>query len=128
MYIAPLKELQRILDIGTGTGNWAVEIADEFPATIIHGTDISPIQPEWAPLNCQFYMYDVESVCGFNQPFGYIHGRALGGVIGEWKESQAEASKHVKPGGWLEIQDFKGFVFSDDGTLSEDSCGQKPEA
>lgn len=121
MYTAPLKEPQRILDVGTGTGIWAVEMADEFPAAIVHGTDISPIQPEWVPPNCQFYIDDVESVWVFKQPFDYIHGRALGGVISDWKKFQAEAFKHLKPGGWLEMQDFEGFVFSDDGTLSDDS-------
>lgn len=121
MYTAPLKEPQRMLDVGTGTGIWAIEMADEFPAAIVHGTDISPIQPEWVPPNCQFYIDDVESPWIFKQPFDYIHGRSLGGVIGDWKKFHAEAFKHIKPGGWFEIQDFEGFIFSDDGTLSDDS-------
>jgi cyclopropane fatty-acyl-phospholipid synthase-like methyltransferase len=49
LYVAPLDETktQRILDIGTGTGIWAIEMADQFPQAEVIGTDLSPIQPSW---------------------------------------------------------------------------------
>lgn len=121
LFTAPLKEPLHILDLGTGTGIWAVEMAEEFPAAIVQGTDISPIQPEWVPPNCHFYIDDIEAVWVFKQPFDYIHGRAMGGVIGDWKKFHAESFKHLKPGGWLEIQDYEGSFSCDDGTLSADS-------
>lgn len=34
------------LDIGTGTGIWAIDFADEHPETTVIGTDLSPIQPD----------------------------------------------------------------------------------
>lgn len=48
-FLSPLEEskLKRILDIGTGTGIWAMEIGDRFPAAEVIGNDLSPIQPEW---------------------------------------------------------------------------------
>lgn len=46
--LAPIGEKpSRILDIGTGTGIWAVEMADEYPGAEIIGTDLSPTQPSW---------------------------------------------------------------------------------
>jgi len=121
LFTAPLKEPLHMLDLGTGTGIWAMEMAEEFPAAVVHGTDISPIQPEWVPPNCHFYIDDVENDWVFKQPFDYIHGRSMGGVIGDWKKFHAEAFKHTKPGGWLEIQDFEGHFGCDDGTLKADS-------
>src|SRR2546421_2047833 len=48
LYRAPIADgrppPRRILD---GTGIWAIEMADEFPNTIVVGTDLSPIQPTW---------------------------------------------------------------------------------
>jgi ubiquinone/menaquinone biosynthesis C-methylase UbiE len=47
LHVAPLDKPQRILDIGTGTGIWAIDIADQFPEAEVIGTDLSPIQPSW---------------------------------------------------------------------------------
>ena len=47
LHLAPLSNPQRILDIGTGTGIWVMEMADEYPDAQIIGTDLSPIQPTW---------------------------------------------------------------------------------
>ena len=46
LHLAPLgKTIQKVLDIGTGTGIWAIDFADEYPSASVIGTDISPIQP-----------------------------------------------------------------------------------
>lgn len=46
--LAPIGEKPaRILDVGTGTGLWAVEMADQYPEAEIIGTDLSPTQPSW---------------------------------------------------------------------------------
>lgn len=34
-----------MLDLGTGTGIWAIDFADEYPSANVIGTDLSPIQP-----------------------------------------------------------------------------------
>jgi len=47
LHLAPLDAPQRILDIGTGTGIWAIDVADEYPMAEVIGTDLSPIQPRW---------------------------------------------------------------------------------
>ena len=52
LHKAPLdKGIKRALDIGTGTGVWAMDFADAFPDCEVIGTDISPIQPSWVPPN-----------------------------------------------------------------------------
>lgn len=51
LHLAPIDsegyKVKRILDIGTGTGIWAIDMADKYPDTEILGVDLSPIQPGW---------------------------------------------------------------------------------
>lgn len=51
LHEAPLTTPHRILDIGTGTGIWAIDMADKYPMAEVIGTDLSPIQPSWIPAN-----------------------------------------------------------------------------
>jgi SAM-dependent methyltransferase len=76
--IAPIpKDLHRALDVGTGTGKWAIEFADDHPSCQIIGTDLSPIQPSVVPNNCTFVTDNIEEPWVFNEPFDYIHSRVL---------------------------------------------------
>lgn len=44
---APVENPQQILDIGTGTGIWAIDAGEQFPSATITAIDLSPIQPTW---------------------------------------------------------------------------------
>ncbi len=48
LFNAPIGEKPaKILDVGTGTGIWAIEMGDDYPDAEIIGTDLSPTQPSW---------------------------------------------------------------------------------
>ncbi len=117
LYRAPISAgVQRVLDYGTGTGIWAIDFADEYPAAIVIGTDLSPIQPEWAPPNCKFYVDDVESDWVFkpNEAFDFIHGRSMCGSIFDFDALYGKCYKHLKPGGWVELQEFEAWIWQID--------------
>jgi SAM-dependent methyltransferase len=118
LFISAIEgEPGRILDVGTGTGIWAIDIADQFPGSHVIGTDLSPIQPKWVPPNLHFYVDDAESEWTFEEPFDFVHGRALCGGIANWPAFYAQAFKSLKPGGWMEMQEHRGAFFSDDGGM-----------
>ncbi|KAJ5455702.1 uncharacterized protein N7458_003966 [Penicillium daleae] len=117
---APLgKSIQRVLDIGTGTGIWAIDFADSYPSAEVIGTDLSPIQPSWVPPNLRFLVDDAEEPWLFSasRPFDFIHARDLGGAIADWPRLLRQAYEHLKPGGWIELQEFEVTLKSDDDTL-----------
>lgn len=106
----------RILDLGTGTGIWAIDMADEFPSTDVRGVDLSPIQPEWVPNNCKFHVDDYEDEWTYreDEKFDYIHGRALSGTSSDWARFYGRVLENLKPGGIVEMQEYDAWIYSDD--------------
>lgn len=95
-----------MLDIGTGTGIWAIDFATAFPSADVLGIDLSPIQPTFVPPNCHFEVDDAEDEWIFSQKFDYIHGRMLGSCFGSHIKVFESAFNFLRPGGWFEMQDF----------------------
>lgn len=60
LHLAPLETPREILDLGTGTGIWAMDMGDKYPSAQVIGTDLSPVQPEWTAPNVQFVVDDFE--------------------------------------------------------------------
>ncbi|KAI5839162.1 S-adenosyl-L-methionine-dependent methyltransferase [Morchella snyderi] len=111
-------DLRRILDVGTGTGIWAIDMGERYPSAEVIGTDLSPIQPSWVPPNVHFQIDDAECEWTFpKNTFDLVHMRHLTGAIKDWENLYTEAYKHCKPGGWLDIAEYEMDIFCDDGTL-----------
>ncbi|CAI4217644.1 unnamed protein product [Parascedosporium putredinis] len=100
LFLAPIREPKKAIDIGTGTGD---DFADRFPECEVIGTDISPIQPTWTPQNLKFEIEDCTREWTF--PAGtvdFVHIRYLLGSVLDWTEFFKQAYKVLKPGGYLE--------------------------
>ncbi|KAK0709195.1 S-adenosyl-L-methionine-dependent methyltransferase [Lasiosphaeria miniovina] len=115
--LAPLDKPRRVLDIGTGTGIWAIEFAEEFPDSDVLGTDLSPIQPEYLPPNCRFEVDDVEDEWIYSSKFDYIHGRHLCAFLKNFDHLFQSIFDNLNPGGWVEFQETVIDFKSVDGTV-----------
>ncbi|KAF8542380.1 S-adenosyl-L-methionine-dependent methyltransferase [Trichophaea hybrida] len=116
--LAPLKDPQRILDCGTGTGIWAIDAADKYPSAEVIGTDLSPIQPSWVPPNCKFEVDDIMQTWTFqDNSFDYVHSRNLAQCIEDWDKYMSQIYRVTKPGGYCELGESGGILYSDDNTM-----------
>lgn len=106
-----------MLDIGCGTGAWAIEFAEAHPNTRVIGIDLSPIQPTVVPPNVEFIVDDITVPWVYDHQFDYIHSRAITIGISDWEKLADEVWKNLAPGGWVEFQEYHAPFVSDDGTI-----------
>ncbi|BCS27064.1 class I SAM-dependent methyltransferase [Aspergillus puulaauensis] len=127
LFLAPIENGPiRVLDIGTGTGLWAIEFADQFQsAHQVIGNDLSPIQPSWVPPNVAFEVDDVEAEWPQRPPFDFIHSRYMCGSIVDWPRLAQQAYDQLKPGGWVEFQEYNLVNYSEDGSIKEGNNVQR---
>ncbi|KAI9729539.1 MAG: hypothetical protein M1834_006735 [Cirrosporium novae-zelandiae] len=122
LHFAPIpQDPHNIIDIGTGTGIWAIEMGDAYPSASVLGIDLSPIQPKWLPPNVKFLVDDTESpwVDPLNH-YDFVHARHMAPAIKNWPRLLERAFDHIKPGGWIEVQEFHHYPQCHDGTMAAD--------
>ncbi|CAG1980451.1 unnamed protein product [Fusarium graminearum] len=119
LFLAPIKDnVQNVLDVGTGSGIWAMDFGDQFPSAEVIGTDLSPCQPQWVPPNVRFEIEDASQTWTWeDNHFDFIHIRYLFGALTDWNHVFEQAYRCCAPGGWVESVEADVRLCSDDGTL-----------
>ncbi|KAM0334321.1 hypothetical protein ACHAQA_001345 [Verticillium albo-atrum] len=105
----------RVLDIGTGTGVWAMDYADQHPEAEVIGVDLNPMQPSF------FQIDDLEKEWTFNNPFDFIMCRMMLGSFQDFPSVVKTAYENLEPNGYLELQELTITARCDDGTLEPTS-------
>ncbi|KGO67581.1 hypothetical protein PITC_094500 [Penicillium italicum] len=123
LFRAPIGDLPKhILDIGTGQGSWAIDVADMYSSATVRGVDLFPPPVSWMPPNCVFEVDDVLQEWTWREPFDFIHIRLMYGAFPPegWDQLYKQAYDALEPGGWIEQMEFDVRVRSDDDSLKEE--------
>lgn len=112
-YAAPIGTPDSILDVGSGTGRWAIEMATLFPRASVTGIDVAAPQPDEStagaiaqPANYHFVSGNVLEGLPFpDGSFTYVHQRYMIGAIprDQWPYTVAELVRVTRHGGWIEL-------------------------
>lgn len=105
-----------ILDIGTGSGSWVIEVAKLYSTARVIGIDLSPIQPLTVPPNAEFQVGDLTTDLGafHEMSFDFIHSRLvkLGVLEWQWDHYIQQAFTLLKPAiGWAQFGESSEILF-----------------
>jgi ubiquinone/menaquinone biosynthesis C-methylase UbiE len=107
-----LSQVQTILDVACGPGEWVVGMAKQLPQADIVGIDISPLMIDHAQVwassqslsKTQFRVMDARGPLAFpDASFDLIHARFLVAFLTQttWRTLLAECFRLLRPGGIL---------------------------
>ena len=119
LYAVPLQQPGSILDVGTGTGRWAMDIAQLFPRANVCGVDVNPPPADEQalsgvdvrPANYTFVPGNVLEGLPFSDgQFDFAHMRLLFTAIpgDRWPLAIRELARVTRPGGWVESVETTG--------------------
>ncbi|KAH6687974.1 UMTA methyltransferase [Plectosphaerella plurivora] len=119
-----LTRPRKILELGVGTGDWAVEVAKTYPACEVVAVDICPhMWPEEVPDNLILQVDNInESFTWPRNEFDFVHSQMMVGVVNKdrWQPYIRDIFRTLRRGGWCEMVEIYFNAQSDNGTLTDD--------
>ncbi|SRR5579884_1561349 len=120
--------IESVLDIGSGPGEWARDLACEHPQIKVVGIDISKRMVEYAEAhaqlrglsNVQFLVMDATKPLDFpSGSFDLVNGRYLAGFLAAdlWPEVMREFWRLLRPGGYIRLTEAEFFGASNSKSL-----------
>lgn len=98
------KNAKNVLDIGTGQGNWAIDVARQFSHLTVRGVELFPPPHTWAPSSCLFEVDDVPQEWTYREPFDLIQIKQLLVALtpNQTDDLHKRGYDNLAPGGWIE--------------------------
>ncbi|EIM86234.1 S-adenosyl-L-methionine-dependent methyltransferase [Stereum hirsutum FP-91666 SS1] len=97
----------RILELGCGSGAWAIQAAKTYPHADVQAVDASPLPPRPLPSNLTFQRANIFEPLPFeSQSFDLIHLRLVLFYVPNVHDILPRIIALLKPGGWLVIEDI----------------------
>ncbi|KLO12914.1 S-adenosyl-L-methionine-dependent methyltransferase [Schizopora paradoxa] len=110
------SEMPFIMDIGSGSGIWAVEMAELFPHAEVIGLDLVESKPPIVPSNCRFITKDILS--GLEEYTGkvdIVHARSVISHLPSTDSFIGFVYNCLKPGGIFLLGDGNPTIYDENG-------------
>jgi ubiquinone/menaquinone biosynthesis C-methylase UbiE len=104
-FLAPVESPVRVLDVGTGTGQWGFEVAHQFPGALVVGFDLVRGKPDPPPGYRHVRGNLLQGLPFRDGVFDFVHQRLLtwGIPVDAWPGAVRELARVTRPGGWVEL-------------------------
>ena len=108
---APLTNPAFVIDVGCGTGITTRHFGILYPAAQVYGIDLSPVPSRPKPVNVEFIQGDIRTLLKHDARLrpnllDFVFSRLLILGMTDWEGYVKDMASLVKPGGWVEMQDF----------------------
>jgi ubiquinone/menaquinone biosynthesis C-methylase UbiE len=105
-HLAPIERPARVLDVGSGTGQWAYDVCAELPDALVVGLDVDRSKPG-APPNYGFVRANLLHGLPFvDGAFDFVHQRLMvtsSIPTASWPMALADLVRVTRRGGWVEL-------------------------
>ncbi|KAF5319384.1 hypothetical protein D9619_008521 [Psilocybe cf. subviscida] len=110
--LAPVTVVEKseVLDVGTGSGAWAVEFLSTYPNALkvkVLCIDIGTrLFPQYPPANATFEVGNILDIPQeWNNRFSLVHQRLLVGALksNEWEQAIQNIFRITAPSGWIQL-------------------------
>ncbi|KIO21975.1 hypothetical protein M407DRAFT_122663 [Tulasnella calospora MUT 4182] len=101
----------RVLDVGTGSGAWAIDIAIKYPNAEVVGLDLAPVNPSSPPpSNCRFEIGDASAGLKQFGRFDVIHARSVLQGVKDYAALYTDIAEVLNPQGvFISVEPEMGF-------------------
>ncbi len=124
------ETLRNILDLGSGPGGWALDVAFELPQANVEGIDISRIMVDYANarartqdiLNASFGVMNITEPLDFPAAsFDLVNARFLTVALKReaWPPLLKESTRVLRPGGYLRLTEVVDAGISNSAALNQ---------
>jgi len=105
---APIADIhpRKILELGCGSGAWAIQAAKEFPEAEVVAADISPLPNRETPENMSFQLIDLTKEWAWEkETFDIVHARFVMTHVPNAEDVIKRAAQLLKLGGLLLLEE-----------------------